>query len=105
MEGAGALPRLNGELVFDEPWEGRAFGIAVALNDQRVCEWSEFREHLIESIAAEEEAGAPSGYYNRWLRAMESLLLKRGLVTSAELERRTGKLASGQREDPDHHHR
>ena len=105
MDGAEALPRLNGELVFEEPWEGRALGIAVALNDQRVCEWREFRQHLVESIAADEEAGTPSGYYNRWLSAMERLLLQRGLVTSEELDRRTRELASGRREDPDRHRR
>ncbi len=44
----------------------------------------------MESIAAEEEAGPPSGYYDRWLSAMERLLLQRGLVTPEELERRTG---------------
>ena len=32
MEGSAALPRKNGELVFEAPWEGRAFGIAVALS-------------------------------------------------------------------------
>ena len=45
----------------------------------------------------------PSGYYNRWLSAMERLLLQRGLVTSEELDRRTRELASGRREDPDRH--
>ena len=33
MEGDVALPRPNGELVFSTPWEGRAFGIAVALKN------------------------------------------------------------------------
>ena len=33
MAGDVALPRKNGELVFAEPWEGRAFGIAVALKE------------------------------------------------------------------------
>ena len=35
MAGPEALPRKNGELVFEAPWEGRAFGLAVALSDQR----------------------------------------------------------------------
>ena len=35
MEGAAALPRKNGELVFEEPWQGRVFGMAVALHEQR----------------------------------------------------------------------
>ena len=36
MEGVEALPRKNGELTFDALWEGRVFGMAVALNDQGV---------------------------------------------------------------------
>jgi hypothetical protein len=31
IEGPAAPPRANGELVFAEPWEGRAFGLAMAL--------------------------------------------------------------------------
>ena len=102
MEGAVALPRLNGELVFEEPWEGRAFGIAVALNNQRLYPWREFREHLVGQISADEGAGVEGRYYDQWLRAMEGLLLERGFVTSEELERRTEEYATGQREDHDH---
>ena len=31
-----AVPRKNGELVFEAPWEGRVFGMAVALSDDPV---------------------------------------------------------------------
>ena len=31
LEGTAALPRRNGELVFEAPWQGRAFGMAVVL--------------------------------------------------------------------------
>ena len=102
MEGAEALPRLNGELVFEEPWEGRAFGIAVALNNQRVYEWRDFREHLVGQISSDEKAGTEAHYYDQWLRAMQGLLVQQGLVTSEELERRTDEFASGQREDHEH---
>ena len=99
MEGAAALPRDNGELVFEAPWEGRAFGIAVTLNEQRLYEWGEFRDELVEKISADEEASVQSSYYERWLGAMEELLLKRGLVTLEELDRRMAEFASGQRDD------
>ena len=33
MDEQMALPRQNGELVFAAPWEARAFGLAVALNE------------------------------------------------------------------------
>ena len=105
MEGVSALPRDNGELVFEAPWEGRAFSIAVALNTQRLYEWREFRDELVEKIAADEEASIQSSYYERWLGAMEELLLKRGLVTLEELDHRTAEYASGDREDDwDHDH-
>ena len=42
MEGQAAMPRKNGEFVFEAPWEGRAFGMAVALKDQGHCEWGDF---------------------------------------------------------------
>jgi nitrile hydratase accessory protein len=104
MEGPQALPRSNGELVFEAPWEGRVFGLAVALNDRRVYNWDDFRARLIDEIAAADACGAESSYYERWLTAFEKLLVDRGLVTSAELEARTAEYASGERTDEDHDH-
>ena len=66
MEGAAALPRKNGELVLEAPWEGRIFGLAVALNDGRMYDWDEFRARLVDEIAAAAAAArADSGYYER----------------------------------------
>ena len=41
-----ALPRKNGELVFEAPWEARAFGLAVALNDSGLYPWRDFSQRL-----------------------------------------------------------
>ena len=49
-EGPEAPPRRNGELVFEAPWESRAFGMAVALCEQGLFEWEEFRRCLIAEI-------------------------------------------------------
>ena len=51
MRGELALPRSNGELMFAAPWEGRAFGIAVALNEGGAYEWGEFQRRLADEIA------------------------------------------------------
>ena len=102
MDGAEALPRLNGELVFEEPWEGRAFGIAVALNNQRVYPWRDFREHLVSQISSDESQGIEGRYYDQWLRAMEGLLLEQRLVSPDELEQRTVEYVTGQRGDHEH---
>lgn len=89
MNGSAALPRRNGELVFDAPWQSRAFGLAVGLSQAGVFTWDEFRERLIAEIAEWEAAGHPAeewSYYACWLHALEELLEERGIATDAELD-------------------
>src|SRR5580765_7456453 len=74
MEGAEALPRSNGELVFEAPWEGRAFGIAVALNEQSVYPWRSFRDALVDHIAEDEAASRLTAFSGRWLAPHDTLL-------------------------------
>ena len=106
LDGAAALPRKNGELVFEAPWEGRVFGIAVALSDQRRYDWEDFRNRLIDEVAMADRSGASSTYYERWLAALERLLLARGFLSSEELDARTAECAAGEPDDDDHelHH-
>jgi nitrile hydratase accessory protein len=92
MPGDAALPRKNGELVFEAPWEGRVFGLAVALSDGRQYPWDSFRDELIAEIAAAEATGAASTYYERWLSAFERLLVRQELLTPAEIDRRAAEL-------------
>ncbi len=100
MEGEAALPRKNGELVFEAPWEGRAFGLAVALCDARTFPWDDFRDRLIAAIALDEAAGNPTTYYERWLAALETLLRDRGLVSDDEIAARIAEIA----EEDEHDH-
>ena len=94
LEGPAAIPRKNGELVFEAPWEGRAFGLAVALCDRQLYAWDEFRQRLVDEIARADAGGTEAGYYERWLAALESVLVARGLVSQAELEARTRELSA-----------
>jgi len=74
------LPRDNGELVFEEPWQGRALGMGVVVLERTGCSWPEFREHLVAAIAARPpESGetAATAYYAAWLDALERLLAAR----------------------------
>ncbi len=57
-----------GERAFNEPWEIRAFAIAVAAYHNGQYEWSEFQLSLIESIRQWEQSGRdpdaePWSYY------------------------------------------
>jgi len=85
MVGETALPRQNGELVFSTPWEARAFGLAVALQEAGAYEWREFSAALAAEISRAERAGSNSTYYERWLMGLESLLTASGVVTPGEI--------------------
>jgi nitrile hydratase accessory protein len=77
------LPRDNGELVFEEPWQGRALGMGVTVLDQLGVPWDEFRGHLVQAIAArpvQEGESAATAYYAAWLDALEALLAARGVL-------------------------
>lgn len=100
MEGSLAIPRSNGTPVFNAPWEGRAFGIAVALNENGMYEWGEFQRRLADEIAAAERTtDTADTYYERWLASLERLLLDCGALTANELDLRTAAYASGELDD------
>ena len=87
IEGPAAPPRLNGELVFDEPWEGRSFAMAAALVEGGHFSWDEFRDHLIVAIGRWESD--PTGeyrYYERWQEALESIVTEREIVAGPEVD-------------------
>jgi nitrile hydratase accessory protein len=104
MEGVEALPRRNGELVFDALWEGRLFGMVAALHEQGAYPWRTFRDALVARIAAADATEEQSTYYERFLRAFEDVALEQGLVSPEELDLRTEEYASGQRDDDDEDH-
>ncbi len=89
------LPRKNGELVFEAPWQSRAFGMAVALNERGTYDWDEFRRRLIDQIA--DDPGRED--YESWLGGFEGLLLERQVLTPGELERRKSEYLSGERDE------
>ena len=99
MEGAGALPRKNGELVFDAAWEARVFGMTISMHERQLIDWNEFRAELIEEIATAEREGTESTYYERWLEAVEHLLVEKGLLSHEELAARLAEFESGSRDD------
>jgi nitrile hydratase accessory protein len=84
MSGATALPRDNGELVFDAPWQGRSLALAVALVDQLGLSWDGFRDHLIAAIEADPERP----YYESWTAALEALVVTQGITRPDDLRHR-----------------
>jgi hypothetical protein len=77
LSGYAPLPRLNGELVFDEAWHGRVLGMGVVVLEQLELPWSAFRDHLVAAIARHgqpEGESAAEAYYVSFLDAIESLV-------------------------------
>ena len=70
------VPRRNGELVFEAPWESRAFGMVAAYLETSGLGWEHFRRHLIASIAAD---GQDTPYYESWVHALEEMLAADGI--------------------------
>jgi len=97
VEGPAAPPRSNGELVFAAPWEGRAFGLTMALVDAGAISYETFRAALIEQVAAW-EADPPGGhcfsYYDCWLEALERVLAADGLVSAGDVRERSAAFAA-----------
>ena len=83
MAGAAALPRENGELVFDAPWQGRVLGMALAVVQQRELDWVEFRQRLIAAIDA--DPGRP--YYESWTVALTDMVVDLGVISEEDLTR------------------
>ena len=85
LEGVAAPLRDNGELVFQAPWEARAFALAVALVDKLELPWSAFRRGLIEQI----QLDPARPYYESWAEALESLVISLRLTTPSAIDAAT----------------
>jgi nitrile hydratase accessory protein len=95
VDGPAAPPRSNGELVFAEPWESRAFGLAMSLSASGTFEWEDFRRQLIAAIGEAErdpDPDEPFSYYRCWLLALERVLDAGGVVSTEQLLHRAEEL-------------
>ena len=75
-DGPAAPPRRNGELVFDAPWQGRAFGLCLAILEKEGLGWDAFRRHLVPEIDADPDGA----YYDAFGRALDRFTAELGLT-------------------------
>jgi nitrile hydratase accessory protein len=107
VDGPAAPPRSNGELVFEAPWESRAFGVAVALSERKAFEWEQFRRRLIAEIGTWEREHGPYArwsYYERWLASLEQLLVDDRVLSEDEIRSRMELLEDQDDHEHDHEH-
>jgi nitrile hydratase accessory protein len=78
-------------MAFAEPWQARAFAIAVLASRQGCFSWSEWTRALsreLQGIADADPQVAGERYYDCWLSALQSLLIGKGAVGQTELHER-----------------
>jgi nitrile hydratase accessory protein len=106
VTGPEAPPRRNGELVFDAPWEGRAFGAGIAMAQRGIFSFADLRDRLIAAVAAWERVheydDARWRYYERWLTALEQVLVEGQLLNEADIETRIAELTRAQADEHRH---
>jgi nitrile hydratase beta subunit len=82
MHGFGPVIREQNEPVFHSEWERRVFGMTLTAMGRRVCNVDEFRRAIEHMPPASYLAAT---YYEKWLHALESLLVEKGVITREEL--------------------
>ena len=96
MAGDAAVPRSNGELVFDAPWHARAFGLAVALAREGRFDWPDFQRALTEEVRRRGQCGVDA-YYRCWLEALRTVLS--GILDADAIQLREGEFRSHLRDE------
>ncbi len=77
--------------AFTEPWQARAFAIAVLASRQGCFTWSEWTQALGRELQRASDAGAQmadGSYFECWLSALQSLLAGKGAIGPEELSHR-----------------
>jgi nitrile hydratase len=89
LRGVGPIEVEPDEPVFHSVWEGRTFGIAVAIG-KGLFSVDEFR-YAMECMPP---VGYVSvGYYGRWISGLERILVQNGVLTDDEIDARTREFA------------
>ncbi len=103
--GPAAPPRANGELVFDAPWQSRAFGVTAALAEAGRLDWADFQAALITSVGHAdtdgEDTGTPDRYWRCWLDALGTVTGAAGQIDPARWRERAEVFAE---RSPGHDH-
>ncbi len=83
MQGFGRVAQELDEPAFHADWEAHVFAINRALLGRGVYNLDEFRD-AIERMPAQDYLAA--SYYERWLHAVTTLLVEKGVLTSQEID-------------------
>jgi nitrile hydratase accessory protein len=80
---------------FDEPWQAQVFAMTIMLNQRGLFDWAEWTKALGAEIAAGPREATNEAYFQNWLRALERLLIAKGVASAADL---AGRARGGRRD-------
>ncbi len=83
-----SIPQECGDAVFTEPWEARAFAMAVALNERGLFTWPEWADLFSSNLKVNETLKAPRSYYQVWMATLEEIAAAKGLANDDALKTR-----------------
>ena len=69
--------------IFAEPWQAQAFAMTVALHKAGLFTWPEWADALSKEIKRAQAEGDPDHgdtYYHHWLKALEGLIVAKGVA-------------------------
>jgi nitrile hydratase accessory protein len=90
LQNSPGIPHDAAGPVFREPWEAQAFAMTLCLYERAVFTWQEWASELAEAIRAAQAAGDEDlgdTYYQHWLRALERLIERKSVASTADIER------------------
>ena len=90
VPGYGPVQSERDEPVFHEEWEGRVFGLVTSVKDA-------LSRPILESLDPDDYL---SGYYRRWMMALERGLIERGVLSADELSEKTDYFRDNPDADP-----
>jgi nitrile hydratase accessory protein len=91
VDSVSDAPPQDPDRTFAEPWQARAFAIAVLASRQGCFTWSEWTHALAREL---QRASAPNpragegSYFDCWLAALQSLLVNKQTVAPDEIQAR-----------------
>ena len=87
MHGFGPIDIEVDEPIFHDEWEGRVYGMVTSIREEHDVYGPYGSRHYIENIPPAQYLA--SSYYEKWMLALETALVSKGLLTAEELDART----------------
>ncbi len=80
------------EKPFDEPWQAKAFALALHLNEQGLFTWPEWTQRFVETVRQNPPSPDQSEnavYWRNWILTLEHMIAERGQASPDQIDKLT----------------